>query len=868
MASLDFPNEFYIGRRVNPEDGETTDEAQTYDPDDLTTHAVVVGMTGSGKTGLCLDIMEEAALNNLPAILIDPKGDITNLLLHFPELLPEDFKPWINAGDARRDGKSIKQAATDTAALWKEGLKGWGIESDRIQKLKDSVDRVIYTPGSTSGKPISILASLKAPAVDWQEQQEVLLEQIEGTVTAILGLIGLDNIDPISDPEHILLSKIIADSWEAGKDVDMGELIMQTQNPPFEKLGFFSVDQFFPKKQRNALAMKLNSIIAAPSFQPWIAGEPLDIQSLLYTEEGKPKHSIFYIAHLSETERMFIVTLLYSAIETWMRSQAGTTSLRALVYFDEIFGYLPPTANPPSKKPMLRMFKQARAFGVGMVVATQNPVDIDYKGLSNAGTWLVGRLQTERDKERLLDGLQGASDGNFDRSASDRMLSSLGKRVFLINNVHDRGGPSLFQTRWAMNYMAGPMTRKQIAGLNKLAGADDSDTDEQEEEKAEATVQSKAHQKSRKLKGQRAVAKEQVAETAKSEPAEVEPEKPQINKALAKYTQTRQSVATGLDEFFLPQKYSFYRALQRGNSPISVNDAQKVGLVYKPALLMQVDVLFTDRKGSYSERRRYATMIADPAKRAALDFSRYAIEAIDPDELDAEPDADVYFSQLDDIYSSSRKIKPVSRKYVDHIYREAVLPLLFNSNFKLTSDPNESEESFLARCHDEADEKEEAEIDKVQTRFNKKLDRLHTRLRREERELDEDEDTLSALKVETMVSYSKTLAGFASGLFGRRRRSTISSTLTKRRQKQNAEADVRESIEEIDALRKELDELRSEHEAEMLEIDRKWQKLAEEIEVIKVSPLKKNIELEVFGVVWRPHWVADVGGKTKVLSAC
>ena len=326
MASVDFPNEFYIGRRVNPEDGETTTEAHTYDPDDLTTHAVVVGMTGSGKTGLCLDIMEEAALNNLPAILIDPKGDITNLLLHFPELLPEDFKPWINADNARRDGVTVDQAAADTAKLWKNGLSGWGIESDRIQRLKDSVERAVYTPGSTSGKPISILASLKAPQADWESNQEVLLEQIEGTVTALLGLIGLDDIDPISDPEHILLSKIIADAWAVGKDIDMGGLIMQTQNPPFEKLGFFSVDEFFPKKKRMALAMKLNSIIAAPSFQPWITGEPLDIQSLMYTEDGKPKHSIFYIAHLSETERMFIVTLLYSAIETWMRSQAGTTS--------------------------------------------------------------------------------------------------------------------------------------------------------------------------------------------------------------------------------------------------------------------------------------------------------------------------------------------------------------------------------------------------------------------------------------------------------------------------------------------------------------------------------------------------------------
>jgi len=855
MASVDFPNEFYIGRKVNPEDGEATKDAQTYDPDDLTTHAVVVGMTGSGKTGLCLDLMEEAALNNLPAILIDPKGDITNLLLHFPELLPEDFKPWINADSARRDGVTVEQAATDTAALWKSGLKGWGIESDRIQRLKESVDRAVYTPGSTSGKPISILASLKAPEADWQSNQEVLLEQIEGTVTALLGLIGLDDIDPISDPEHILLSKIIADAWEQGNDVDMGELIMQTQNPPFDKLGFFTVDQFFPKKKRTALAMKLNSIIAAPSFKPWITGEPLDIQSLLYTSDGKPRHSIFYIAHLSETERMFIVTLLYSAIETWMRSQAGTTSLRALVYFDEIFGYLPPTANPPSKKPMLRMLKQARAFGVGMVVATQNPVDIDYKGLSNAGTWFVGRLQTERDKERLLDGLQGAAGGNFDRSASDKMLSGLGKRVFLVNNVHSRGGPELFQTRWAMNYMAGPMTRNQIADLNALTGttevtkkATNKNTPEEE-----VAVTRSSKQKSRKLKGK-------APATEKTQAPVVE--------ALKKYTHTRAEVASGLDEYFLPRQFSFYRAMQRGNAPVSMNDAEKLGLVYLPGLLLQVDVLYTDRKGSYNERRRYAAMIPDPEKRTATRFEKFEIEPFNPDDLDQEPEDDVLYGDMDDTLKSARKVSPVSKKYIDHIYREAVMPLFENSALKLKSQPNESKEEFYAQCLQAADDKEDIEIDKVQTRFEKVLDRLHTKLRREERELDEDQDTLEALKLETMVNYGKTLANIAGGFFGgRKRRASLSSSLVKRRQKQNAQADVRESVEEIAALRTKLEVLTREHEQEMIEIDDKWTKVASEIEVINVSPLKKNIELEVFAVAWQPHWVARVNGKTKVVAA-
>jgi len=743
MSSVDFPNEFYIGKGVDPKSGESTDKPFCYDPDDLTTHAVVVGMTGSGKTGLCLDIMEEAALNNLPAILIDPKGDITNLLLHFPELLPDDFEPWMNADDARREGKTTADAASETAALWKNGLKDWGIESDRIQRLKDSVDRVIYSPGSTAGQPISILASLKAPDIDWDNNQEVLLEQIEGTVTALLSLVGLDNIDPISDPEHILLSKIIADSWAEGKDVDMGELIMQTQNPPFEKLGFFSVDQFFPKKKRTALAMKLNSIIAAPSFAPWITGTPLDIQSLLYTEEGKPKHSIFYIAHLSETERMF-----------------------ALVYFDEIFGYLPPTANPPSKKPMLRMFKQARAFGVGMVVATQNPVDIDYKGLSNAGTWFVGRLQTERDKERLLDGLQGASDGNFDRASSDKMLSGLGKRVF------------------------------------------------------------------------------------------------------KKYTQSRPSIADGLDEYYLPRKHSLHRALQNSGLGVSKDDAEKLALVYLPGLYLQTNILFTDRKSTYSEERRYAAFIPDPEKRGRIQFKKFAHAPMDLDELDSEPEDDVLYGAVDDILQSSRKVSPIKKQYIDYLYREAVMPLLENKALKLTSDPDESERAFLARCHDAADEEEDEDIEKVVARFEKKRDRLEIKQRKEMREKEEDEATLSALKVETLFTYGKAFANIAGGfLGGRKRRSGVSSALTKRRQKQNAAAAVHESVEELAELRAQLDKLTQEHDLELQEIDKEWTEVAESVETIHVSPLKKNIAIEVFGVAWQPHWVVKVGGRTKVLPA-
>ncbi|MEJ2448565.1 MAG: type IV secretion system DNA-binding domain-containing protein, partial [Anaerolineales bacterium] len=382
-------DKFYLGRIFDSKKGEITEQDLFYDPDDLTTHAVCVGMTGSGKTGLCIDLLEEAALQGIPALMIDPKGDITNALLHFPELKPADFEPWVNPDQARREDKTIEQAAADAAALWKNGLADWGIGPERIQALKDAAHFAIFTPGSEAGIPVNILASLKAPEISWDENRELLVEKISGIVLGLLGLVGLDDIDPVRSKEHILLSNIFQEAWSQGKDLNLTELILQIQTPPFEKLGVLELDAFFPEKDRQQLSIMLNSIMAAPTFQSWLEGEPLDIENLLFGPDGRPRHSVFYIAHLSDQERMFFVTLLYAAVETWMRKQKGSTTLRALMYFDEIFGYLPPVKNPPSKTPMLRMLKQARAFGVGQVLVTQNPVDVDYKALSNAGTWFI-----------------------------------------------------------------------------------------------------------------------------------------------------------------------------------------------------------------------------------------------------------------------------------------------------------------------------------------------------------------------------------------------------------------------------------------------------------------------------------------------
>ncbi|HUQ42293.1 MAG TPA: hypothetical protein VM052_07310 [Candidatus Limnocylindrales bacterium] len=457
---------FYLGRPYDAKAKAPLPGLVLYDSKDLVTHAVCVGMTGSGKTGLCIGLIEEAALDGVPTIAIDPKGDLTNMLLTFPELRPDDFRPWINEEDAAKKGVTPDAYAAHQAEAWKKGLASWGEDGERIKRLRDSAEFAIYTPGSTAGIPVSILASFAAPPQAIRDDTELLRERVATTVTSLLGLIGID-ADPIQSREHVLLSTVIANAWAKGEDLDIAALVGHVQKPPVARIGVMDVDSFYPAKERSKLALALNSLLAAPGFATWLEGAPLDIASLLRTQEGKPRVAIMSIAHLSDAERMFFVSLLLNQVLGWVRTQSGTTSLRAILYMDEIFGYFPPVATPPSKQPLLTLLKQARAFGLGVVLATQNPVDLDYKGLANTGTWFLGRLQTERDKARVLEGLEGvaaAANANFDKREMDTMLSGLGSRVFLMNDVHE-DGPRLLESRWAMSYLRGPLTRDQIKKL-------------------------------------------------------------------------------------------------------------------------------------------------------------------------------------------------------------------------------------------------------------------------------------------------------------------------------------------------------------------------------------------------------------------
>ena len=823
---LNTDGKFYLGRVVDAKTNEQTEEPLLYDPDDLVTHAVVVGMTGSGKTGLCLDLLEEAALNKIPALMIDPKGDITNALMHFPELAPADFQPWVNANEARREGKTVEQAAEETAALWRNGLADWQITPDRIQKLQDAAQFAIYTPGSDAGLPVSILASLKAPDIPWENNRELLREKISGTVTALLGLVGLKDIDPVRAREHILLANIFEHAWSQGQSLDLASLIMQTQAPPFTKLGVFDVNTFFPEKDRFELAMMLNNILASPAFQSWIEGEPLDVASLLYLPNGRPRHTIFYIAHLSEAERMFFVTLLYSAVESWMRAQKGSTTLRALVYFDEIFGYLPPTANPPSKEPMLRMLKQARAFGVGMVLATQNPVDVDYKALSNAGTWFIGKLGTEQDKARLLDGLTTAAAGGFDRRVYDDLISALGKRVFLLRNVHDKQ-PSLFQTRWAMNYLAGPVTRDQIPALNALAGVG-------------AVKSEKLEVKSESL----AATTPALAE-AKSPVSNLQ--SPQLPGEAAK-----PGVPGRTEEFFLPQNLTLSEAAKRDGRSIPVN-AQSAGILYRPVLLAQASVSFNNRRYNLDHVAWQTAVVSEPDRRGVVRWQDFESEQIDDRQLERAPLLDARFDLLEAPLNDTKSVAAMKKDFEEWIYRGLQIEVKANEALKIYGGPNVSDADFAKQCADAAQTAADEESKKTAEQYEKKIDSVEDKLKKEERELADDEAEYAQRKREEAVTHAETLFS----LFSKRRRS-VSSSMTKRRMTAQAKADVEESQDQIAEYQKEIAALEDEAEEALQEIKARWDAIAQNKTMISVTPTKSGISTTLFGVAWLPHHIVHI----------
>lgn len=820
---MDYEGKFYIGRTYDLKKKKTLKELTLYDPDDLTTHGVVVGMTGSGKTGLCIDILEEAALAGIPALMVDPKGDIANLLLHFPSLSAQDFRPWVDADQARREGKTVDQMAADVAELWRSGLEKWDMSAGRIEKVRQAVEYAVYTPGSDAGLPVSILTSLKAPSISWDENRELLREKISSTATALLGLVGIE-ADPVRSREHILLSNLFERAWQEGVDLDLTELIRQIQNPPFGKLGAFDLDQFYPQEERFELAMALNNLLAAPSFQAWVEGTALDVDALLWTSDGRPRQSVFYLAHLPDAERMFFVTLLLTAVESWMYRQPGSDTLRALLYFDEVFGFLPPVAVPPSKPPFLRLLKQARAFGLGLLLTTQNPADLDYKGLSNAGTWFVGRLQTERDKLRLLDGLEGveSAEGGFKRSEVDKTISALGKRVFLLHNVHERG-PQIFHTRWAMAYLKGPITRAQLGDLNALVGAG------VHEDRRVAPV-----------------------EAPRSKEAPVEPGVV-VSDALSV---TSPTVPSGVDEIFLPNNLTVAQALKEAGR--EAPSAKRQGLVYRPALLAQAQVRYLDRKRGIDHEETMTALSVDVDPRGIVRWEEFLAAVVDPASLDRGPAPESRFADLDAPLSDAKVLKALEKDFIDYVYHNAGLALLSNPTLKLIADPGVTTADFRKQCAEAAAEARDAEAEILRDKYEKKIELIERRLAREERELAEDQVEHQSRKMEELATHAENILGVFGGSRSRRR---VSSSLSKRRMTSKAKAEVEESLEVIEDFKQELTELEGELTEEINELNNRWGEVAAEIEETVITPYKKNIHMDLFGVAWFPYWRLELKGE-------
>jgi len=795
---------FYLGRPYDLAAKQPKPGWLLYDSKDLVTHAVCVGMTGSGKTGLCLSLLEEAAIDNIPAIIIDPKGDLGNLMLTFPSLKGEDFQPWINEDDARKKGLSPAEFSKAQAELWAKGLGGWHQDGARIQRFRDAAEVAIYTPGSNAGLPVSILKSFAAPAADVREDGELFRERISTTVTGLLGLLGIQ-ADPIQSREHILLSTIFDHIWKKEEDLDLAKLIQAIQSPPVLKIGVMVIDSFFPSKDRFALAMKLNNLLAAPGFQTWLEGDALDIQSILYTSTGKPRLAIFSISHLNDAERMFFVTLLLTQMVGWMRAQSGTTSLRALLYMDEIFGYFPPVANPPSKLPLMTLLKQARAFGLGVVLATQNPVDLDYKGLANTGTWFIGRLQTERDKARVLEGLEGASSSagkTFDRGRMEQTLAGLGARIFLMNNVHE-DEPVVFETRWCLSYLRGPLTRTQIKSLMDPIRRETLDV------------------------------KREMPGTTSSSP-----------------TASRPMLPPDVPQHFVPL---------RSSKP----DGSE--LIYAPMLLGSSQIRFSDTKSGIDTTQDVTVFAPISEGAVSVDWD-HAVEAdLAVADLEQAPETSGQFLSLPASAGKAESYADWNRDFVGWLFRTQKVELLKSPSTKDVSKPGESERDFRVRLQQSGREQRDKGAESLRRKYAPKIATLQDRIRRAEQMKQRQQAESRSSQVQAAISVGASILG---AFLGRKTisaanigRATTAIRGAGRAIKESQ--DVGQAEENVAALRQQLADLEAQFKSESEALAAAADPLNEKFESIAIRPTKSNIAVKLVALAWTPHWRDDRGALTQ-----
>ncbi|MDR7417897.1 MAG: ATP-binding protein [Armatimonadota bacterium] len=796
---------FYLGRPYSLERRRPLDGLLLYDAKDLVTHAVCLGMTGSGKTGLCISLLEEAALDGVPAIAIDPKGDLTNLMLTFPQLRPEDFQPWVHVDDATQRGLTVEEYARQQAELWTRGLVEWGQDGARIQRLRDAVDLAIYTPGSSAGIPVSVLSSFAAPPAAVRDDPEALAERVNTTATGLLGLVGID-ADPVRSREHILVATILDAAWQTGRNLDLTRLIHDIQSPPVPKVGVLDLETFYPSGERFQLALRVNNLLAAPGFSAWMDGEPLDVGRFLYTATGKPRVSILSIAHLSDAERMFFVALLLNQVLGWMRAQSGTTSLRAILYMDEIFGFFPPVANPPSKPPLLTLLKQARAFGLGVVLATQNPVDLDYKGLSNTGTWFLGRLQTERDKARVLDGLEGVAataGGSFDRASIDAALSGLGKRIFVLHNVHG-DAPQVFETRWAMSYLRGPLTREQIKRLmDPLRGT--------------------------------APQRGPAAEPAATPPHGATPlaAAPPVSIAEA-----RPVLPPQIPQFFVP--------------PLAAPATGQIA--YVPRLFGAARVQFRDAKLGVDVTRDVAVLVPMGTGVVAVDWDAAQDAGLTPQDLQSVPVQPSVFGPLPPDAAKPQSYQVWTRDFARWLAQAHALELFRHPGTGLVSNPGESERDFRIRLQAAVRERRDRAVEKLRQKYGARIASLQERLRRAQEAVEREHLQAQQQQIQTAVSVGATILG---AFLGRKPVSTgtlgRATTAARGASRSYKEAqDVQRAKETVASLQQQLADLEAQVQAEIAAAAGVLDPLADPLERVVVKPKRTGVIVQAVGLAWTP----------------
>jgi Helicase HerA, central domain len=808
--------ELFIGGTIDPATHErTTEDASSHvsiPTDALTTHAVIVGMTGSGKTGLGIVVIEEALRAGLPVIAIDPKGDLTNLCLTFPNLAPADFQPWVDEAQAKNAGQSPADFATDQASLWTAGIGKWGLTGADIGQMRSTTDFTIYTPGSSSGVPVNIVGSLQVPTD--MSDPEVVTDEIEGYVTGLLGLVGID-ADPLSSREHILLSNLINHSWSAGNALDLMTLVGQIAAPPIRKLGVFELDQFFPPDDRMKLAMQLNGLLASPAFAAWAAGPPIDIESMLFGPGGSPRCAIITTAHLSDEERQFVTSLVLSKLVTWMRRQSGTTDLRAMLYMDEVAGYLPPTANPPTKKPIMLLMKQARAFGVGVVLSTQNPVDVDYKAISNAGTWMIGRLQTDNDKQRLLEGMSSAA-GGVDVGALGDTISGLGKREFLLRRA-GKDQPEVFTTRWAMSYLRGPMTRDQIEHLMSSERVD----------------------------------VEVAAAPAASSGVVGQPTP--VPGAAAPHT------VVGDNETAVMPKVAGETLVRWADvaSPWLADvggDAR--GTKSAAAAVARINLRYDDTKAALVHDDEFECVLfpltdhPDASQMVKVDY--------DDRDLRTEAPAGTVYQLTDANVATKAYWTSVETAIKDELIRTGTVDLPMNKTLKLYGRPGETAIDFETRCLKAADELADAETATLRDKYETKAKRLRDQIAGLDDKVELLEEQAKGKRNSELLATAGSVLG---GLLGGRksRGGLLGGLLGKAGTAANRRGSTKAAGERVEAaenkrelLMSDLDEVESELAVEITEIDARWMESATQVEQLTVGLDAADVKIAQLTLVWIP----------------